>query len=491
MQNRDDRTKDAEAPLADSGRTLRQKAEALARERASQTPGDTAALSPEETRHMLHELRIRQIELEMQIEELRTTLAQSEAGRARFFNLYDSAPSGYCTLSGKGLILEANLTAAALLGAARGELINQPLSCFIFEDDQAIYDLHRQELARTGEPQECDLRLVKPDGATFWAHLTATAARTEDGAPMCCLVINDITERKRAEKALWLKNLVFDTSIAANSIADKHGVITEANDFFLKLWGYTRKDEVIGRPIASFLQNQDEVAAIITALDQTGEWQGDYTAKRGDGSVFTAHGLATVIRNDRGERTGYQSSVLDITERKRAEEALWLKNLVFDASIAANCIADRQGMITEVNDAFLRLCGYVSRDEVVGRSIANVLQDPNEAVAILTALDQTGEWQGDYTARRKDGSVFPAYGQATVIRNSKGEAVGYQSSGMDITDRRQMEHLLAFLAQSSSNPASGDFFRSLARYLSETLDMGFVCIDRLDGDNLTAHTECL
>jgi PAS domain S-box-containing protein len=192
MTNQDNRRKDA----AD----LRQKAEALAREQASRTPEDSVAISPEETRKTLHELQVHQIELEMQNEELRTAQAQIEAGRARYFDLYDLAPVGYCTLSEQGVILEANLTTATLLGTARGTLVKQPISRFIVKDDQDIYYLHRKRLFETGEPQECELRLVKSDGALFWTHLTETAAQTEDGAPVCRVVISDINERKLAEE---------------------------------------------------------------------------------------------------------------------------------------------------------------------------------------------------------------------------------------------------------------------------------------------------
>ena len=102
----------------------------------------------------------------------------------------------------QGLILEANLTAAGLLGVARGALVKQPITRFILKEDQDIYYLHRKQLFETGEPQACELRMVKKDGTQFWAHLAATAAQDADGAPVCRIVISDITERKRAEEAL-------------------------------------------------------------------------------------------------------------------------------------------------------------------------------------------------------------------------------------------------------------------------------------------------
>jgi PAS domain S-box-containing protein len=187
---------------------LRQKAEALARERAQEfalSKGlgleDSTDLSPEGIRKTLHELQVHQIELEMQNEELRMTQIQLEIERARYFDLYDLAPIGYCTLSEQGLILEANLTASTLLGTPRAALMNLPLSHFIFSEDQDSFYHFRKQQFQKGQPLTCELRLVKPDGRLFWADLAGIAAQAEDGASLCKLVISDITERKEAEDA--------------------------------------------------------------------------------------------------------------------------------------------------------------------------------------------------------------------------------------------------------------------------------------------------
>lgn len=163
-------------------------------------PTTLSAYAPEEIQRVFHELQVHQIELEMQNEELRTAQAQIDAGRARYFDLYDLAPVSYCTVSEKGFILEANLTMATLLGVPRSVLVTQPVSGFIVKEDQDIYYLHRKRIFETGEFQECDLRLVKPDGAFIWAHLTGTAAQAEDGRPLCRLVLTDITAQKQAEE---------------------------------------------------------------------------------------------------------------------------------------------------------------------------------------------------------------------------------------------------------------------------------------------------
>jgi two-component system cell cycle sensor histidine kinase/response regulator CckA len=188
-------------PITDSGQALRKRAEALAGERAGEMPEDVEAPPLEVALRALHELRVHQIELEMQNEELRRTQQELEASRERYFDLYDLAPVGYFTLNEKGLILEANLTAAKLLGMARGALVQQPLSRFILPQDQDTYYLHRKALLETGAPQAWEFRLLKKDAGPFWAQVEATTALGLDGAPVCRAVVSDITERKlEAEK---------------------------------------------------------------------------------------------------------------------------------------------------------------------------------------------------------------------------------------------------------------------------------------------------
>jgi len=202
MTARNDEQNDSAGPAAASEPTLRRRAEDKARAMGAE---DGESPSPEGARQLLHELRVHQIELEMQSEELRRAQGELEASRARYFDLYDLAPVGYFTLSEQGLILEANLTAATLLGEARRTLAKQPLSRFILPEDQDLYYRRRKQLFATGERQECEMRMVRADGSPFWARVEATVAQdNESRAPRaaCRVVMSDITERHRAEEEI-------------------------------------------------------------------------------------------------------------------------------------------------------------------------------------------------------------------------------------------------------------------------------------------------
>ena len=173
----------------------------MAEERLRKKPADLAAVTPEEIRRTLHELRVHQIELEMQNDELRRGEEELEASRAKYFDLYDLAPVGYFTVDGKGLILEANLRGADLLGVERKRLVKQPLPRHIVREDQDIYYLHRKRLLETGARQVFELRMRRKDGSPFWARLETSAARDgEDASPVFRIMVSDITERKEAEE---------------------------------------------------------------------------------------------------------------------------------------------------------------------------------------------------------------------------------------------------------------------------------------------------
>jgi PAS domain S-box-containing protein len=176
-----------------------------AEKKAALSPEFNKCLSLNETRVMIHELRVHQIELEMQNEELRQTQEELNASRVRYFDLYDLAPAGYLTLCNEGLILESNLCAATLLGVLRSALVGKPISNFLLKGDQDIYYTFRKQLFATGEPQMCELRMVNSDDVPFWAQLSGTVARNGEGKTICRVVLIDITERKRAENEVQQK----------------------------------------------------------------------------------------------------------------------------------------------------------------------------------------------------------------------------------------------------------------------------------------------
>jgi PAS domain S-box-containing protein len=184
---------------------LRWRAEEIAQEQGDQPVGDLTMLSREAALKLVHELRVHQIELKMQNDELCRTLAELTATRECYFDLFNLAPVAYFIVSHEGRILETNLNGVILLGVPRAALVKQPITRFIFKEDQDVYYLHRRQLLATDKAHTCELRMVKADGTTFWVRVTATtqdsrASSGSGGAPVSRVVLSDISEQKQMEQ---------------------------------------------------------------------------------------------------------------------------------------------------------------------------------------------------------------------------------------------------------------------------------------------------
>lgn len=118
---------------------LRWRAEEAARREDLQRQEDPESMSSSETQRVLHQLRVHQVELQMQNDELRRVLGELEEAWARYFDLFKLAPVGYFIVSHGGLILEANQTSLTMLGLMEPTVVGQPITRFLFSEDQDIY----------------------------------------------------------------------------------------------------------------------------------------------------------------------------------------------------------------------------------------------------------------------------------------------------------------------------------------------------------------
>lgn len=175
-------------------------------------------MKPEDSQLLFHELRVHQIELELQNEELRRAQVELETARERYFDLYDMAPVGYCTVDEAGHILEANLTAAKMLGLTRAALVKQKFTRFMDKSQQPTY-LQCCAMARgSGQTQSCDLQMRRGDSQPIWIGLAANLAKGTSGSTTLRVILKDITERVRLDKALKEQNLELERTRA---LADK------------------------------------------------------------------------------------------------------------------------------------------------------------------------------------------------------------------------------------------------------------------------------
>src|SRR5664279_3083356 len=178
---------------------LRRRAEALLKK--SPHPGSHTPAA--DVQKVVHELGVHQVELEMQNEELRRTELELMRSRDRLSDLYDFAPVGYLTINSEGTVLEANLTAAKMLGVVRNRLVAQPFSRFIEHNSQDTFYRHRRAVFSSSKPDMCELVLRRADRPGLPVHLeslpvTSYAVRIRQ----CRIALVDVTKLKRTEAAL-------------------------------------------------------------------------------------------------------------------------------------------------------------------------------------------------------------------------------------------------------------------------------------------------
>ena len=212
------RTADEAVISVDTLQLLRRRAQDSHRVKVSLPLEMLKEMQPEDAQLLYHELRVHQIELELQNEELRRVQLELETARERYFDLYDMAPVGYCTVNSDGQILEANLTAADLLGVSRSALVKLRITHFMPLAQRAIYQDCCALLDTFGQTQTCELQMITGGGQPIWVRLSANMARGLEGVITLRVMLEDVSERVRLDAILQVKNSELER---ARQLADK------------------------------------------------------------------------------------------------------------------------------------------------------------------------------------------------------------------------------------------------------------------------------
>jgi PAS domain S-box-containing protein len=315
-----------------SADALRQRAtdEMLAREAQH---AEEQSLSPQATHELLYELRVHQIELELQNEELRRTQGELELSRARYFDLYDRAPVGYLTIDGDGVVLEANLTVILLLGVAAEALVMQPWTSFIAAEDQDVYFRHRKLLAQSSAPQVCELRLSYRGGEPIWVRLEALNAPLADGAVASRTAVIVITDRKRAEHLLSVSagrhRILFEESRESLVVlAPPSWQFTAVNAASIAMFKAHDEAELTSQALWDLLpelqpdgRSSKELAlSMIAAAMSEGVHAFEWTQRRATGEEFRASVVLT--RMDASGAPFLQGAIRDKTQAEKQRSLL-------------------------------------------------------------------------------------------------------------------------------------------------------------------------
>lgn len=286
-------------------------------------------MSESDVRALAHELRVHQVELEMQNEELRRALEERDEALDKYSDLYDFAPIGLLSFDVGGRIVEANLTAAALLSVYRGSLVGSTFQTYLVSRSLPVFDRFLRAIVATGSKRSCDVEAVAHDGRRLTLRVDGLAYAPDAGsAGWVRAGLTDVTESRDVERALRESEEHFRSVVesAGDGIVtvDSEGAVVLWNPAAARMFGYT-VDQIRGRPVSTVmpeglrgLHTEAMDQAVLSGTSRIAGAAVERVALRADGTEFPVEVVFARWRS--GSREFFTGIVRDLSERKRAEE---------------------------------------------------------------------------------------------------------------------------------------------------------------------------
>jgi two-component system, cell cycle sensor histidine kinase and response regulator CckA len=359
----------------------------------------------------------------------------------------DSLPGLFYFLNQQGQFLRWNREFERVSGYSAGEICRMSPLDFFNEPDKRIIAERIDKVFQTGEAF-AEGQLVSKDQTKTPFYFTGKLFRFEEKPCLIGMGI-DITERKRTEEALRESEARYRTVIEnIQDIfyrTDQNGTLVMASPSAAATLGYDSLDEILGRDIASYWLYPDEREKMMCSLRKDGVVR-DYEVviKKKDGSPLIVSITSSFRKDDHGNILGVEGVIRDITDRKRAEEALRQSEERFSRFFRSTPVGTSitrlsDGQIVDANDAALRLVGY-TREDVIGQNVLTLgwWANPGDRVKMVQTLEEQGKVKDFETQLvSKSGEIIDVLGSAEVIEMAEEKYM--LSLAYDITERKRGE----------------------------------------------------
>jgi len=390
----------------------------------------------------------------------------------RYRTLFESSPEAVFLLSPEGLVLDCNPAAESLAGPPREELIGGPFTVLSGQPERA-FALHADLLSRLREGQQveaAELRVSRQDGRDQWVEVFAAPILEGGHVASIQLIVQDITDRKEAQEALRESEeryrSVFEEIPAGLYRTRPNGEVIDANPALVELLHYPDQETFLGINARDLYARPEGRADRFGEIGPDGEWKRvTHELRRGDGEVIWVADTGRTVTDAEGNVLYYSGVLEDITDFKKAQEALReseaRNRAILDALPDLLFVVREDGVFLDYY-ATSNKGLYLPGEAFLGQRIQDIFP-PGTGERLHRRIEQavdTGEMQVDEYELLMDGQV--RYFETRIVPHGERATL---SVIREITDRRRAEQRTARLLE--HQVAVND----LALELSETRDL--------------------
>ena len=351
------------------------------------------------------------------------------------------------TIGHDGKITDVNGATELVTGYSRDYLIGTDFSDYFTEPEEAKKGY--QQVFTNGKVWNYPLEIRHKDGHTTSVLYNASVYRDEAGEIIGVFAAaRDITELKKAEENIQRLAKAVESSEDAIITRSPDGIILSWNKGAEKIYGYLA-EEVHGKEMTILEPGElkGEIKSFSDKIKQGERVQHYETVRiKKNGTRINVSATLSPVFDASGKIVAISTIARDISEQKRAEEALRFSNLynrsLIEASLDPLVTIGQDGKIKDVNNATESVTGH-SRKQLIGTDFSDYFTNPEKAKKGYLQAFMYGKVR-DYLLeiRHKDGKITPVLYNASVYRNETGKVIGVFAAARDITDSKKAEKAL-------------------------------------------------